>query len=485
MARKKQADIEKAVVVPRMRLGEIGYTGLRVVGGQIKEEIEPELQWPKAKYTYKKMAADTVISAALNLWTMWLARVPWKVAPPANPTEEEKAAAKLIEECMSDMDHSWFQFITEVSSYLQYGFAPTEKVFRRRLRSNGSRYDDGKIGWKKLSIRSQDTVKRWYWENDELAGFIQDYIPMTQGSDFLISSNVAGEEIAIQRKKFLLFRTKAKRDNPEGESILKGAYKSWKRRCELEEVEAVGIARDLSGIVVIRVPIQYMTEDASEANKRVRAYYEQAARNIHVNQQAGVVLPNAFDDKGNSMFDMELMGTKGAKQYDVNSVIQRYNAEILRTMFADVLMLGSNTSGNYNLAENKTGITSMAIEHCLKEIADVLNFDLIPQTLALNEIDVARYPEIVFENVSKPSLTDFSQALQRAGAVNLIEVDRDWYNLVREAFGLQPKPEDEAVDRNNLLRNETKSGAGMETGLPGGTGDAVSEVDASSANLSN
>ena len=57
-------------------------------------------------------------------------------------------------------------FITEVCTYLDYGFAIHEKVFRRRLKANGSKFNDSIIGWRKLPVRSQSTISNWLFSDD-------------------------------------------------------------------------------------------------------------------------------------------------------------------------------------------------------------------------------------------------------------------------------------------------------------------------------
>ena len=39
-------------------------------------------------------------------------------------------------------------------------------MFERRLRSNGSRYNDGLVGWKKLAQRNQNTITGWKFSED-------------------------------------------------------------------------------------------------------------------------------------------------------------------------------------------------------------------------------------------------------------------------------------------------------------------------------
>ena len=54
--------------------------------------------------------------------------------------------------------------------------------------------------------------------------------------------------------KALLFRTKSRKDNPEGRSILRNAYRSWYFKRRIQEVEGIGIERDLAGLPVMYAP---------------------------------------------------------------------------------------------------------------------------------------------------------------------------------------------------------------------------------------
>ena len=41
-----------------------------------------------------------------------------------------------------------------------------KKVFRRRLRANGSKFNDGMVGLRKLPVRSQSTISNWLFSDD-------------------------------------------------------------------------------------------------------------------------------------------------------------------------------------------------------------------------------------------------------------------------------------------------------------------------------
>ena len=40
-------------------------------------------------------------------------------------------------------------------------FCVNEIILRKRLESKGSKFNDGKIGIRKLPIRSQDSISKW------------------------------------------------------------------------------------------------------------------------------------------------------------------------------------------------------------------------------------------------------------------------------------------------------------------------------------
>lgn len=475
-------------VPPRMRMGETSTVGLKVSNDRIYEEMKKELRWPAVITTYKQMGYDATIASAIELFEMMIARVDWEVKPPADATEDQVKKAKFINQCMSDMDHTWMNFIQEISSYLTYGFSVHEKVYRRRLKENGSKYNDGLIGWKRLPVRSQDTIEKFLFSEDgrEVIGLEQDLsasYDLSRFRNILTNSN----KIEIPRKKFLLFRTNPKRNNPEGNSPLKKVYFAWKYRSIIEEQEAIGISRDMVGMPVIKIPPRYMSEDATPEEKAIYEYYQRIIRNIHNNEQAGLVLPQAHDPESRQpLFDFELIGVQGGKQYDTDKIIRRWDYKILTLLFADILKIGQDQVGSFALAGEKTNLMSMAIEARLQEIADVLNNDLIPQTFKLNGWADTEYPQFTYGNLNEIDLEEFSKAVQRIFSVNAIEADRAVMNKIRtSAFKVDPKPEEEPVNKDELPQQESRAGDGMAKGSGNGTSNRAAGTDNSSNNADN
>ena len=469
------------VSAPRLRLSEVGYTGLHVSNGQILEESKQELRFPESIKTYKKMAMDTTLSSALGLYEMMVARVGWRCVPPKDPTPAEQAKADFVNSCLEDMEHSWFEFIKEATSMYTFGFSVHEKVYRQRLKRTGSKYNDGLIGLRKLPIRSQDTISKWIFDSTgrNLVGLEQD---VTFSDDLYRFTTLKDTKVTIDRPKFLLFRSNVKRDNPEGVSLLKNCYQSWKWRLALEEHEAIGVSREMRGIPVIYIPPHYMSPDASAEQKAIYDYYKRAVTNLHMNEQTGMVMPMAYDpDSKQPLFKFELMSVMGTKGYDVGSIIQRYDNKMLMAFYADLLKMGQEKVGSFSLAGAKTNILAMAIEHRLMEIQTVLNTDLIPQLFALNKWADERLPTFVFDDLDEEDLDEFSKAVQRIFSVNAVEFDRPVANLIRKKLGVDEKDVDARVADDELPNNRSRSGDGGAT--PGeGTSTAPGGKDANAAN---
>ena len=101
----------------------LGATGLKYYGGKIYEEFLTDLKGDKAVRVYKEMANnDPVIGAVLYAIRTLVRQVSWSVRE-ADESEEAKACAKFVEECLfEDMEETWSDTLSEILSFLVYGF---------------------------------------------------------------------------------------------------------------------------------------------------------------------------------------------------------------------------------------------------------------------------------------------------------------------------------------------------------------------------
>lgn len=285
---------------------EIGRIGQRRYGGIIYEEFLHELRGRRGIEAYREMSEnDDVVGAILFAIEMLVKQCDWTVEP-AGGTAKDREAAEFVESCMDDMQDTWIDTISEILSFLTYGWSYHEIVYKRRMGHTRnprtkSKYNDGLIGWRKLPIRAQETLYQWEYDNeDNLLGMTQQPPP-----DYGM--------FTIPVEKALLFRTKSRKNNPEGRSILRNAYRSWYFKRRIQEIEGIGIERDLAGLPVIYGPENLdlcNKEDPNAAN--ILSGLEGTVRNIRRDEMEGVVLPSGFK--------LELLSTGGARQFDTNAI---------------------------------------------------------------------------------------------------------------------------------------------------------------------
>jgi len=491
MARNKktQASVEKALneidQPERFKLGEIGYSGLSIFNGVTNEEAKKELNWPASAETYKEMSYHTAVNACLSLYDNLISKVTWRVVPPKEATEQEKNEAKFIDSCLKDMEHSLREFIKDALSSNIYGFSVHEKVYRRRYKSNGSLYDDGRIGIKKIALRNQETIQRFIFDNNG-----NEIIGVEQNVDSYLGTRYGSRKslnVVLPRSKYVHITVGRDRNDPFGKSPLRDVYLAWRYITVIQEIEAAGVARDLQGLPVLEIPAQYMSADATADQKAIYENFKTIVRNIQTNSQSGIILPSAVDpETKQKLFSLSLLSGDGKKSFDTTQVKQYYQNQIFTGLHADVLQLGQGGVGSFALGQIKNSLTGSAVETMLDNIVEEFNRDVIRQLYELNGLDFSRACRLDYEGLTATDLDTLSKAYQRLASTSMIEKDREVLNAIRKSLSIDPKPDDEPVDEKLLTPNTSRASDGLEVGRTGnGTATTISGEDTSSNNLEN
>lgn len=416
---------------------ELGTTGLKRAAGILDEEYLPALRGRKAVKVFKEMSDnDPMVGALLFAVEKLLREVSWRVDA-ADSTPEATEAADFLEECMNDMSHTWDDLIAEVLSCLVFGWSWHEIVYKKRVGpwekdpAKKSKHTDGKIGWRKIPIRSQETLLRWMFDE---SGGVQ---AMVQIAPPYYETKV------IPINKSLLFRTGLHKGNPEGRSMLRNAYRPWFMKKRLEEFEAIGVERDLAGMPVAKVPSSYMT--AQKGTKESNAYlsFKKMVQNVRRDEHEGLVLPLEYDPETKQpKFEFELMSSGGARSFDTSAIIQRYEQRILMTALADFILVGHEGTGSYAMHVDKTGIFRSALNSITETIADVFNRHAVPRLFELNAWKLDQLPEIVPNNVDPPNLAELGAFMtQMAGLGMEFFPDADLEKFLREIAHLPEMPD--------------------------------------------
>jgi hypothetical protein len=407
---------------------EIGRTGLYSYGGYIQEEFLQALKGRQAIKVYTEMRDnDPIVGAVLFVIEMMMRQAEWRVDPVSETNPLDVEAATFLRECMDDMEDSWADTIAEIMSFLPFGWSLHEQVYKKRNGasrnpSQHSKFDDGLISWRKFPVRAQDSLLRWEFDedNDELIG-------MTQV--------VFGNQYTIPIEKALLFRSKVFKRNPEGRSVLRNAYRPWYLKKKIEEVEGIGIERDLVGFPTLQPPEGLNLWDKTDPEMvRLLAESKQLVQNIRQDAQMGAVIPFGWE--------LGLVQNQSRKTIDIDKTIQRWDQRIAMTMLADFILVGHGDTGTYALHRNKTSNFGTAIGAWLDMIEGVFNSHAVPQLFALNPrfASLEELPKIGHSAVETPDLHDLGEYINYLVSTGVIKPDLNLENHLRTLAELPEAP---------------------------------------------
>jgi hypothetical protein len=439
---------------------EYGTTGLMYIPPYVYEEWLTELQYTRGVRMYKEMyMMDAVISSifyavemscrSVNLW--------WETD---GETPEDLKALTFYEQCWEDMSVNPNDLLSEILSMFIFGYHLAEIVYKKREGPHpedatlDSNYDDGRIGWRKFATRAQETLLNWDFDvNGGIRGFRQ-----------LAPPHFRITEIPIE--KLLLFRVKPRKGNPEGVSLLRGAYRTYMFKKLAEEIMMTGLERDLAGVPILRAPGEVLT-GIDARSVAMNNMLKRVVRNLKRNQDEGILLPSnnyPADMGGGPMYSLELAGPQSQRQFDIVSIIQMFSKWIAMTVLADFLMLGQDTTGSYALAETRNNLFSISISAILDSICQVFNSYAVPRLAQLNpDINPESLPKLVHGDVASAEINDVGTFLNNVARGGVpIPDDVTFRNALWDLVHLpkEPEPEGEtATPVDSLLPGQTAARA--------------------------
>jgi len=403
---------------PMRRLGD---SGLKRAGGIIQEEWLPELRGAQGRRVIRQMTdQDPIIGGILFAIEMLLRRTTWQIQP-ASDTPDDVAASAFVAEAFANLRPAWRATLPELLSFLPWGWAVMEIIYARDAA--------GRTVWASWEIRAQDTLDRWEFDEAGAPVAMIQAVPNT--------TRVA----RIPLSKAIHVTTTSRKGNPEGRPLLRNAYRSWYFKGRIENIEGVGIERDLAGLPVAFVPPELLAGTLTPEDQGVYNAIVEIVTNIRRDEQEGVVWPLAYDANGNKTYDLQLLSTGGSRQFDTGAIIARYGAQIAMSVLADFLMLGHEQTGSFALSADKTELFTVALGAWLDSISSALETQACIPLLALNGMPGAvRVEHGSIERADLGVLGAYLASLVGAGAT-LFPNDGLLAHLLREA-GL---PTDEAA----------------------------------------
>ena len=295
------------------------------------------------------------------------------------------------------------------------------------------------IGWQKLPIRAQETLFRWEYDNaDNLLGMTQ-YAP----PDYTFAT--------IPIEKAIHFRTKSRKNNPEGRSVLRNAYRPWYFKRRIQEIEGIGIERDLAGFPILYAPDGMDIWEDTEEMRMAYARGEEIVSSIRRDALEGLVLPGSPDTTGQAKgWRLELLASSGKRQFDTSAVIERYDNRIAMCTLADFIFLGHEKVGSFALSSDKTELFSMAIGAFLDIICEAFSDQAIPRLIDLNGdhfAGITDYPYMSHGDVESQDVEKLARFLKDLTGSGIIIPDEELEDYVREEANLPERKSASTIHR--------------------------------------
>jgi len=387
---------------------EIGASGTTIFGGSITDEdYVNELTGSAAIGVYEKMRkSDGIVKSALLACELPIRAANWWIEPASEDEGDKEVADFISENLFNKMSITWDDFLRQALMMLPFGFMVFEKVFKA-MEYQGKNM----IGWRKFAPRLPATIYKWQ---------------TAEGKDGVTQMLPNGKQPSIPIEKLLIFTHKKEGDNWVGISTLRNAYRSWFFKEHIEKINAIAFERQGLGIPYVDLPQGYTDKDYAKAKVLLK--------NLRANEQGYMIKPKGWE--------VDFMDMKAKTVKDPDSTIRRYNREILSSVLAQFMDLGSGPTGSRSLSVDQSSTFHNNLTATARQVADVINKYAIKQLVDLN-YTVEEYPELKFSKIGIVPYDKIAKALASMVQQGVIKPDDNLEDTVRQLMDLPEKPEEE------------------------------------------
>ena len=377
--------------------------------------------------TYREMKLDGVVSGSVSFIKAILSKGDVKIAYHAKSTEKEKKVIDALNTSLNNMeDYDKKRLISNWLQILDYGCSLNELVYERK---------GGVFVFKTISPIHLTTVNKF-----EMQGGSLKRLKLEQAENDGLVVNVGKQPNTISGDKVLFFRLEPDADFPLGKSLFYGAYTAWKAKKIMQEYEAIGVAKNLSGVLDVKVPSEYINKYFSDPASDEAIYVAnllQQAENLHAGKGSYILSSSDTSPNGIHLFEVTTVGGNGgnAQNYNVGQAIARYNNEIQLSLQSTVLSMGVEGAGSLALSSDMVNLLTLFIENIQQTISHEFR-KAVKLAFKLNGIETDNIPTLEWEKVQPLSWDDFTKGWQRllqAGGVTPTEDLEAYFRTTGEA----------------------------------------------------
>lgn len=404
---------------------EMGVSGLKHYGGVVQEEWDPRLSGARfAKVVRELVDSNSVMAGFLLARSALMRQARWFVTRP-NDKPEAKRFEEHANSCLADMERPWGSYLHEFLTFGWFGWSLNEIAYKIRRGPDQaspllkSKYSDGLIGWRRFAPRAQESLHKWEFNEDG------DVVAMWQ---------LAAPDFRLRRidlRRCVLFRPYAWKDNPEGRSMLRPAMRDWHYIKRHTETEAIGIARDLAGIMLARVPAKMLLKSATDEEKETYASIKTIVQRAGANEYQGMVYAAGEDESGKTGFDISVMQGAGTSRQSCDPVIRRLETRMLMGVLGQPLMEGQNDHGSYSLTAAHTNLMAMGMGSDMDSVCD--DFDKpLADLAALTGCPPDCVGKLQHGDIEQPELTAMAAYVSQLVASRALTPDDKLERYLRE-----------------------------------------------------
>lgn len=377
-----------------------------------------------------ELMATTDETVGSMLWAIAsiMAQVGWEHEPQVDgklATTDPEAVrwAELADGLLVDMQHSWGDYVDDALNMIWAGFSLSEMVMKQRVPGQ-SRFDDGYYGFDRLSLRDPLTI--WGWLYDQPHKNVVAAQQMTYWGS-----------ATLPTWKCLHARPTMAPERPVGRSLLRAAHRVWRLKMRIQDSEAIGIERELTGLPIARVPAEDLntaglkdptngkpTPEALVAQARISAMIR-AATDMRLNKSGGLVLPSdtfAEDVDGDRTrkYDFSILTSTGQRAIDARTAARDYDRSIARVVMMQFLHLGDRSTGSFGLSDDQSSMAIRAMMALALKIGQEWDRKALALVWSINGFPNRYRPSLRPQGVSKDGVVAIGQflgGLAKAGAL--------------------------------------------------------------------
>lgn len=192
-----------------------------------------------------------------------------RIVPPDDADDTEIEITEFVEASLHGLDGGPRRFYRELLTYLDFGFAAFEEVYRKQ--------PDGRVSWEAFEPRLQTTVQRWLVDEatDKLKGV--EFRAPFGGSDW--------KTYELDARNLTLFVRNQEGNNFEGVSLLRPAFTFWTAKRQVLRGTTIDIERAGHGYM------KFSKETPGDWRDRDLDLIEETAINWRTNEDAFAALP--------------------------------------------------------------------------------------------------------------------------------------------------------------------------------------------------